>query len=121
LPASLAEKEEHGGVLPGQRGGVKAPPEARQSRRDDGGGINRAIAALSPVWQHRISWPAARRAGRWIARRASARRLTMKASRILSALFVLLALACGSLAHAGDTDNAASGSSSNSNSSGGGY
>ncbi|MBB5412923.1 MULTISPECIES: hypothetical protein [Paraburkholderia] len=45
----------------------------------------------------------------------------MKASRILSALFVLLALACGSLAHAADTDNAASGSSNNSNSSGGGY
>jgi hypothetical protein len=45
----------------------------------------------------------------------------MKASRILSALFVLLALACGSLAHAADNDNAASGSSSNSNSSGGGY
>ncbi|MBB5496376.1 MULTISPECIES: hypothetical protein [unclassified Paraburkholderia] len=45
----------------------------------------------------------------------------MKASRILSALFVLLALACGSLAHAADPDNAASGSSSNSNSSGGGY
>ncbi|MCC8401558.1 hypothetical protein LJ655_06545 [Paraburkholderia sp. MMS20-SJTN17] len=45
----------------------------------------------------------------------------MKASRILSALFVLLALACGSLAHAAGTDTAASGSSSNSTSSGGGY
>ncbi|WP_269217458.1 hypothetical protein [Paraburkholderia sprentiae] len=44
----------------------------------------------------------------------------MKASRILSALFVLLALACGSPAHAADTDTAASSSSSNS-SSGGGY
>jgi hypothetical protein len=46
---------------------------------------------------------------------------TMKVSRILSAVFVLLALACGSLAHAADTDNAASSSSGNSNSSGGGY
>ncbi|NML32278.1 hypothetical protein [Paraburkholderia antibiotica] len=47
----------------------------------------------------------------------------MKASRILSAVFVLLALACGTLAHAADTtaDNAASGTSGNSNSSGGGY
>jgi hypothetical protein len=45
----------------------------------------------------------------------------MKVLRTLSALFVLLALACGSLAHAADPDNGASGSSSNSNSSGGGY
>ncbi|WP_206001262.1 hypothetical protein [Paraburkholderia sp. Ac-20342] len=48
----------------------------------------------------------------------------MKASRILSSLFVLLALVFGTLASgacAATTDNAASGSSSNSNSSGGGY
>ncbi|MBN3807085.1 hypothetical protein GXB81_29195 [Paraburkholderia sp. Ac-20336] len=50
--------------------------------------------------------------------------MMMKASRILSSLFVLLALAFGTLASgacAATTDNAASGSSSNSNSSGGGY
>jgi hypothetical protein len=47
----------------------------------------------------------------------------MKASRILSAVFVLLALALGSLATSGctsATDNSASGSSSNSGG-GGGY
>ncbi|CAB3807238.1 hypothetical protein LMG28614_06557 [Paraburkholderia ultramafica] len=47
----------------------------------------------------------------------------MKASRILSAVFVLLALALGSLATSGctsATDNGASGSSSNSGG-GGGY
>ncbi|WP_268998454.1 hypothetical protein [Paraburkholderia sejongensis] len=43
----------------------------------------------------------------------------MKASQLLSALFVLLALACGTLANAADNDSAASGSSGNSNSSGG--
>jgi hypothetical protein len=45
----------------------------------------------------------------------------MKASQILSTLFVLFALACGTLAHAAGTDAPASSSSDNSNSSGGGY
>jgi hypothetical protein len=115
----LAEKEEHNRALHGH-GQRRRAAKSSANRRYDGDGIKRPIAALSPVWQHRIARPAARRAGQWIARRASARSLTMKVSRILSALFVLLALACGSLAHAGDNDNAASGSSSNSNS-GGGY
>ncbi|AXL53409.1 hypothetical protein DSC91_006807 [Paraburkholderia caffeinilytica] len=51
------------------------------------------------------------------------RRLTMKVSRILSAAFVLLALALGSLATSGctsATDNSASGTSGNTGS-GGGY
>ena len=53
--------------------------------------------------------------------RALIRRLTMKVSRILSATFVLLALALGSLAMSGcTTDSGASGASGNS-SSGGGY
>ncbi|ANB72346.1 hypothetical protein AYM40_08210 [Paraburkholderia phytofirmans OLGA172] len=51
------------------------------------------------------------------------RRLTMKVSRILSAAFVLLALALGSLATSActsATDNSASGTSGNTGS-GGGY
>ena len=53
--------------------------------------------------------------------RALIRRLTMKVSRLLSAAFVLLALALGSLATSGcTTDSSASGASGNS-SSGGGY
>ncbi|MFM0084954.1 hypothetical protein [Paraburkholderia sediminicola] len=46
----------------------------------------------------------------------------MKVSRILSATFMLLALALGSLATSGcTTDSSASGASGNSSSSGGGY
>jgi hypothetical protein len=54
-------------------------------------------------------------------RRALTWRLTMKASRILSAILVLFAIAFGSLATGACTtaDNAASGTSGNS--SGGGY
>lgn len=55
--------------------------------------------------------------------RALIRRLTMKVSRILSAVFVLLALALGSLATSActsATDSSASGTSGNTGS-GGGY
>ncbi|MFL9988308.1 hypothetical protein [Paraburkholderia sediminicola] len=46
----------------------------------------------------------------------------MKVSRILSATFMLLALALGSLATSGcTTDSSASGASGNTSSSGGGY
>jgi hypothetical protein len=55
LPAWLAEKEE--------RGGQSAAKKAPAKKHDDGGGINRAIAALSLVWQFRIPRATARRAG----------------------------------------------------------
>jgi hypothetical protein len=84
-------------------------------------GINHGPLAFSYTWQRRIP-RAADRVPANLKRRTLLRRLTMKASRILSAVFVLLALAFGSLATSGctsATDNSASGSSGNS--SGGGY
>jgi hypothetical protein len=84
-------------------------------------GINRGPAAFSHTWQRRIP-RAADRGPANLQRRMLIRRLTMNASRILSAVFVLLALAFGSLATSActsATDSSASGSSGNS--SGGGY
>jgi hypothetical protein len=79
------------------------------------------LLALSYAWRRRIP-----RVADWLSgqpsRRMFIRRFTMKASRILSAVFVLLALAFGSLATSGCTstaDNSASGTSGTS--SGGGY